>query len=242
MIKIKIQVRFKSYQEAALNQISDSEGDPEGGQGSLEGSLKGQRLALKEWAVAVKALAQGETILLLRKGGICEQGFTLPDQQPRFWLYPTYEHQQPHLLKPVYASQVTPVVSGWHPQTVAIQAWATVTAWFELTSVPELEALMPCHIWNEAFVSERLKWKPSLPLTALLLRVYVLPQPQLLPYQQAYGGCKSWIKLSEADFNLSANPSTNPSAATPALPDALYQQQAQAILSLRPTCPESPNI
>ena len=30
--------------------------------------------ALKEWAVAVEALEQGKTIMLLRKGGISEQG------------------------------------------------------------------------------------------------------------------------------------------------------------------------
>jgi len=30
--------------------------------------------ALKEWAVAVDALEQGKTIMLLRKGGIHEQG------------------------------------------------------------------------------------------------------------------------------------------------------------------------
>ena len=32
------------------------------------------RIALKEWAVAVKALDRGEQIMLLRKGGIREEG------------------------------------------------------------------------------------------------------------------------------------------------------------------------
>ena len=177
--------------------------------------------ALKEWAVAVNALAQGETMLLLRKGGIQEQKFALPDSR-QFWLYPTYEHQKPHLLKSLYASQVTPVESGWHPETVEIRAWAEVTDGVEVESDTAVQALRPHHIWNQAFVTERLKWKPKLPLTVLLLRVYVLAQPQIIPYHETYGGCKSWIDLPiAAEFDPS----------TAALSESAYQQQAQAILS-----------
>jgi hypothetical protein len=177
--------------------------------------------ALKEWAVAVNALAQGETILLLRKGGIREQKFALTDSR-QFWLYPTYEHQKPHLLKSAYASQVRPVESGWHPQTVEIRAWAEATDGVEVESDSAVQALLPHHVWNQAFVTERLKWKPQLPLTVLLLRVYVLSQPQIIPYREAYGGCKSWIDLPiAAEF----------SPRTAALSDAAYQQQVQTIVS-----------
>ena len=179
--------------------------------------------ALKEWAVAVQALAAGETILLLRKGGIREQRFVQPSAQPQFWLYPTYEHQKPHLLKAPYANQVTPVEPGWHPETVELRAWAKITDGFEVQSESELEALLPHHIWNATFVTERLTWKPSLPLTALLLRVYRLPQPRVIPYYESYGGCKSWIDMPIA-IELSPNP------ATPALADAVYAERRQAIL------------
>ncbi|MEO1671947.1 MAG: DUF1802 family protein, partial [Cyanobacteria bacterium J06631_2] len=67
---------------------------------------------LKEWAIAVDALSQGRTIMLLRKGGIRERGFQV--KYSPVWLYPTYEHQKPNLLKPEYVTQVTPVESGWH--------------------------------------------------------------------------------------------------------------------------------
>lgn len=41
------------------------------------------RIALKEWAVVVKALRQGRQIFLLRKGGIAEQcGEFRVDQRP----------------------------------------------------------------------------------------------------------------------------------------------------------------
>ncbi|MFM7424092.1 MAG: DUF1802 family protein, partial [Elainella sp.] len=135
------------------------------------------------------ALSEGETILLLRKGGIREQTFAVAQSQ--FWLYPTYEHQKPHLLKQDYAGRVTPVAPGWHPQTVPISAWATVTHCWEVNFESAVESLLPYHIWTPAFVTERLKWRPKLPLTLLLLRVYRLAEPGAIPYRLEYGGCKS---------------------------------------------------
>jgi len=153
--------------------------------------------ALKEWAVAIEALTRGETILLLRKGGIREVGGRFRVEHSRVWLYPTYEHQQPHLLKPSYANLVQPVASGWHPQTVAIQAFAEITDILQVTDPAIVTALLPFHVWNEAFVSDRLRWKAREPLYLLLLRVWRLNAPQQIAYRSEYGGCKSWIELTE---------------------------------------------
>jgi hypothetical protein len=169
--------------------------------------------ALKEWHVAVSALAQGETILLLRKGGIREVGKKFAVDCDRVLLYPTYEHQKPDLLKPEYASQVQPVASGWHPETIEIAAWAHITDILQTTDPAIVAALSPFHIWNEAFVRDRLRWKPTQPLYLLLLRVYHLPHPQSIPFSPAYGGCTSWIELEQA---IDLNPSN------PALTDTAY--------------------
>ena len=53
--------------------------------------------ALKEWAVTIAALAAGDQVLIVRKGGIGEKRFELP--HPRFYLFPTYAHQRPELLE-----------------------------------------------------------------------------------------------------------------------------------------------
>ena len=150
--------------------------------------------ALKEWAIAIEALNQGDTIILLRKGGIREQGFQVEDSF--VWLYPTYEHQKPHLLKPEYTSQVVSVESGWHPEQVTIASCAEITDILAIDNIKQIEALQPYHIWNEQMIGDRLKWKPQKPLIVLLLKVYRLPQPQSIPYSNAYGGCKSWIELN----------------------------------------------
>jgi hypothetical protein len=176
--------------------------------------------ALKEWAVAVEALKQGDTIMLLRKGGIREQGGSFAVAHDQILLYPTYEHQKPHLLKSVYASQVKPVVSGWHPETVQIGAWAQITDIFQVTNEQTVAALLPYHIWNEQFIHERLGWKPRSPLYVLFLRAYKLNSPQVIAYRTEYGGCKSWIDL---DCPISTK------AAVSVLDDTEYNQQVTTI-------------
>lgn len=177
--------------------------------------------ALKEWAIAVDALSTGKTIVLLRKGGIREAGFQV--QQPLVWLYPTYEHQKPHLLKPEYASKVTPVESGWHPSTVIIQSCAEITQVLPVSNKEQIEALQPYHIWHEQMISDRLGWQPQRPLIVLLLRVYRLAIPKTILYDSSYGGCKSWIDLIEPISQANLNP---------VISDDEYAIQAQKIAAL----------
>ncbi|MGF1589192.1 MAG: DUF1802 family protein [Pleurocapsa sp.] len=177
--------------------------------------------ALKEWAIAVEALSAGKTIILLRKGGIREAGFQV--KYPLVWLYPTYEHQKPELLKPEYAPAVTAVESGWHPHTVEIKSCAEITDVLPVNNQSQIAALQPYHIWHEQMISERLKWKPQQPVMVLLLRVHRLASSLTIPYNDAYGGCKSWIDLIEplATERL-----------TPVIKNSKYEQQAQEIKAL----------
>jgi hypothetical protein len=153
--------------------------------------------ALKEWATAVQALEAGKTIMLLRKGGIHERSGRFQVAHDEVLLYPTYEHQQAFLLKPEYASDVHPVTSGWHPETVRISSRAKITDILPVSDENIVSELLPFHIWNEHFICDRLKWKPRQPLYLLLLRTYNLHQPQEIPYRSEYGGCKSWINLEQ---------------------------------------------
>lgn len=177
--------------------------------------------ALKEWAVAVDALIAAETVVLLRKGGIREAGFKV-DNKP-FWLYPTYEHQKPELLKPNYASLVTTVSPGWHPGLVSIGAWAMITHQCELTEQVQLDRLMPHHIWNKDFTEMRLKWKPNLALTVVFLRVFRLNKSVEIPFESVYGGCRSWTTLQ---------PEIDASDSVAVLSDDRYEQTVREILSL----------
>ena len=174
--------------------------------------------ALKEWAIALQALEAGETILLLRKGGIREVGGRFQVKYSQVLLYPTYEHQKPELLKPEYA-QVNVVASGWHPNTVPIRSWAEITTIFSVNSESVVNQLLPFQIGNERFIKERFNWTRQ-PIYLLLLRTYRLTQPVSIPYRQEYGGCTSWIDL-EKPISLAGS--------IPVLDKAEYLQRVKAI-------------
>ena len=48
-------------------------------------------IAFKEWAVTVRALAEGEQLVTLRKGGIREPEKHFALEHDRFFLYPTFD-------------------------------------------------------------------------------------------------------------------------------------------------------
>jgi hypothetical protein len=152
--------------------------------------------ALKEWQAAVSALLRGDTILLLRKGGIREAKgqFSLAARQ--VLLLPTTEHQDVILLKEKYrgllASDSVPTAGQ-----VRFTGWATITHTLPLTTREAVEALLPYLIWNQQFVADRINWQPDRPLYGLLLRAYQLETPLVLPRHAGYGGCRSWVELGQ---------------------------------------------
>ena len=56
-------------------------------------------IAFKEWAVTVRALAEGEQLITLRKGGIGESDRHFALDHDRFFLYPTFDHQRYDLVR-----------------------------------------------------------------------------------------------------------------------------------------------
>ena len=156
------------------------------------------RIALKEWAVTVKALDRGEQVMLLRKGGIREEGKDFRVLYPEFLLYPTFEHQKDELLQKKYRQDLCQVLSEAHGRdTITFSHWAGVEEVIELTEQDKLDTLSPYHIWSDDYAQKRLHWKPRSPLSVMLLRLYLLEEPQTVPYLPGYGGCKSWVELSE---------------------------------------------
>lgn len=72
-------------------------------------------------------------------------------------------------------------------------------------------------------ISDRLKWKPKNPLMVLLLRVHHLTQPQIIPYNDVYGGCKSWIDLVQSISTDSTD------QLIPVIDDSRYSHKVQEI-------------
>ena len=178
-------------------------------------------LALKEWAVAVRALILGKQILMFRKGGIHQDDKEFRVVHPEFLLYPTYEHQNVELLKDESHEDLRETLAEDDiPGLVTITAWSQVTDRFEVRDEEALVRILPYHIWADGYANKRLHWRPKQPLTVALLRVYGLQQPQALPILDEYSGCKSWVELGQ-DVPLGYM--------TPALSDEAYEEKADAI-------------
>jgi hypothetical protein len=170
---------------------------------------------LKEWAIAIDALYSGDLILLLRKGGIRDPARPFACPHNRALLFPTYEHQVAQSLKTM------PSQTLGSPKTdIYLRAWVQITHGFTLNSRPEIEALLPFHIWTTAFITERLKWRPQDPLQVLCVRTYRLWKPVCLVRSPRYSGCRSWITL-ETPVPIDT--------CSPALSDQQYSEQLKAI-------------
>ncbi len=152
--------------------------------------------ALKEWAVTVDALGQGAQILLMRKGGIHEEGKNFRVLYPEFLLYPTYEHQKLDLLKPDYQPALTRIQAGPSPkETITFSCWAKLAEVIEISQQEQVDRLSTHFIWTNAYAQSRLYWKPMLALSVMLLRVYRMEQPVTAPLLPEYPGCRSWVDI-----------------------------------------------
>ncbi len=178
-------------------------------------------LALKEWAVAVKALSKGEQILILRKGGIHRTDKEFRVVHAEFLLYPTYEHQRRELVQTTsHLDLEHTLIESENPKLIEFSYWCKVTDKFEVSEQDVLDNIAPYHIWTSDYASKRLSWRPKQPLTIALLRMYSMERPQPLRVLDEYGGCKSWVEL-EREVQLGQM--------TPVLGDEEYEAQANVI-------------
>jgi hypothetical protein len=166
--------------------------------------LDSLRHTLKEWAVAVRALERGDTALVVRKGGIREKAFAVRDS--RFLLLPGYEHQRPELLKPEYRELLKEIPDLTDDGPLHFTSFAEVKGAYEISEPESLKTIDPYHIWTPEYAESRFRWRPKKPLTVLILRTHLLPELAVLPYSEAYSGCKSWIELQEPVSVAEARP------------------------------------
>ena len=178
-------------------------------------------VAFKEWAVAIRALREGHQILLIRKGGIREDGGEFSVASRRVLLFPTYLHaeEQAASLQPCYGAwQDEEARKEPKNETVRFDAWAEITDIFIVQKPDALYELKSQHIYGDSFLKKRIESEPAKPLYGLCLRTYNLPQPAVVPVELDYYGCKSWINLT-APLSLEG--------ATPALSDRTYEERVR---------------
>jgi hypothetical protein len=157
------------------------------------------RSALKEWAAIEQVLASGRSPLLLRKGGLWErrEGFEMEHRE--FWLFPTLYHQNPNELRAEHAWALESARAA-HPDgdRIRLEHYAVVTDAFRVESLATLHGLAEHHALTEATIESRFRYRDRPYLHALLLRVYRIPRPHVIPNTLGYEGCVSWVELDDA--------------------------------------------
>ena len=153
--------------------------------------------AFKEWAVICKALAEGRQGIILRKGGIAEESGDFTLEQPRFWLFPTYTHQQ----KTGIQSDALPLLEAAQneqpaPGIVRLSHWAEVTGIYRIRALTPALLLGHLHIWSDETVRKRFAYRQP-EINVLAVRVYQAPDAHVVGDTPAYQGCKSWVTLDQ---------------------------------------------
>jgi hypothetical protein len=198
-------------------------------------------IAFKEWAVTVRALAEGEQLITLRKGGIREPGKHFQVEHERFFLYPTFDHQRSDLVRESHQPELQRALEEgvWadgeppphalarnggisQPDRVRIRAWAEVADQFTVADPRCVDALSPFYVWTPDYAEKRLAWKRRHPLHVLLLRTYRIPRPVTVKVRDEYGGCRSWLEL-QRDL---------PFEGTPVLSDEEFDRASEEITSI----------
>ena len=153
--------------------------------------------ALKEWAAIVKALENGSQSIILRKGGILETASGFKIESKKFFLFPTYEHQEEKNLKTQYLNYLKDVEDNKPKnQHNVITSFAEVIGEVDINLDEKIKALSPFHIWSDKYIDERVNWMPEKPIKAIFLKVYKVPRFEI-PIKSEYHGCKSWININE---------------------------------------------
>jgi hypothetical protein len=154
--------------------------------------------ALKEWSAVCFALAEGRQALILKKGGIAEAGGEFELEHRRFWLYPTYTHQQTQAIKPEDASFLARAEKERPPAGLVRPAhFAEVAGIYHVHDLVPVLMLGHLHILSEEAVRSRFAYRvPG--LFVLPLRVYKSPQTFELPEAPSYAGCRTWVELEQA--------------------------------------------
>jgi hypothetical protein len=172
-------------------------------------------IAFKEWAVTVRALAEGEQLVTLRKGGIREERKHFEVEHDRFFLYPTFEHQRNDVVRASHQPELRRALEEgvWpdaeppaqaltrdggipQPDRVRIRCWAEVAAHWTISDPRTVDALSPYYVWTTDYAEKRLQWKRRHPLHVLLLRTYRIPRPVTVKVRDDFHGCRSWLEIT----------------------------------------------
>lgn len=175
-------------------------------------------IGFKEWAVVCEALADGRQSLILRKGGIAEDGGGFQFEHSAFFLFPTRYHEQVAKTRLPAGTPLPPETPG----RVRIACHCEVVTAGLLTDWASVQNLADMHILDTETVRERFDYGPTPALHAALVRARRLVPPWDLDDHPSFGGCRSWVDL----------PDGAPDPGPPVLPDEILASHRARLTAL----------
>jgi len=157
-----------------------------------------ERTALKEWAVLCDAMARGDIIAMVRKGGIREQRAGFAVRHDRFVLYPTFFHERDGELAPRFRDTLA-ISHAAHPPAgiVRLSLVADVAAVWHIRDLEALRAIESEHGLAWEAVESRFNYRGVPGVQVVAVRVSRLRSVTDLPEVRRYAGCVSWVELDE---------------------------------------------
>lgn len=162
-------------------------------------------IAFKEWAVICMALAEGRQSVILRKGGISEDGGAFRPEHSEFLLYPTFFHEHRSGVKPEFLPLLDAAEAD-KPDvgTIRFTHFVRVIDVRHITDLDAALALDSLHAWTPEVVRKRFEYRAP-GLFVLDVTVFRLSTPEVRPERLEYAGCKTWVAL---DVGISTDDAT----------------------------------
>ena len=180
-----------------------------------------ERTALKEWAVLVDAMARGDIVAMIRKGGIREQRAGFSVRHDRFLLYPTYFHEKAAEV----AARLLPTLEASHARrppegVVRVEYVADVAGVWRVGELARMAAVAGEHGLAPAAVESRFHYKNRPGVQVVAVRVARLTSPVDVAEKRRYAGCVSWVELDEE---------IDVRGATPVVPEPEFGRRRDAL-------------
>ena len=157
-----------------------------------------ERTALKEWAVLCDAMARGDIVALVRKGGIREQRAGFGVRHDRFVFYPTFFHERDGELARRFRDTLATSHASQPPAgIVRLSLVADVAAVWQVRDLDRLRAIEADHGLAWEAVEARFNYRGVPGVSVVAVRAARFPSPLDVPEARRYAGCVSWVELDE---------------------------------------------
>lgn len=157
-----------------------------------------ERTALKEWAVLADAMARGDIIAMIRKGGIREQRAGFAVRHERFLIYPTFFHEKAHELAPRFRARLGDAHARRpDPGTIRVELVADVVGVWAVSALETLRDIEDEHGLAWSAVESRFHYKGKPGVQVVAVRVSRLAEAVVVPETRRYQGCVSWVALDD---------------------------------------------